>query len=512
MQELSELVRILSARRSRTIKLFIEEEEAPDSFYLRLYEGIRSGEYTTDEGAAAALYDAEPGDNRYQILKSRLKSRLYPLLFFLDIRQPAHSAVQEAEYRSLLDMVEATILLRTGGRQLGIKIIQKLLVTAQRYGLTRMEVESLKMLRSHYAVSGLMPHYERYNNLLQQALELLDREYKAEELLDNLTIHFVHSTAHKPDLYGVAGSMIDDIEALRSRGSTRTIEELYYRIKAYAHQVRLEYDKALEVCSQAQLYFKENPLFASAPLMGGIALIHAECCLHLGRYDEGKQFAQACLSYLPLYSNNWMLAHTPYFLLAMHSEDFALADQVLSTITQQPRFVHNQNPARIALWKIFEGYLMYCFHSGWAQFSTAELPQGTPRFRLSRLLNEVQSISRDKSGTNCSVLVLQVLWLLEERKYEEIDRMSDALTNYAKRYLRSDSCRRSLLFIRMVLAMCRSGFERKGTQKRAAKYTNELRSLHPLFFKGMSSAERRLDSLEVLPYEKLWEHMLARLQ
>lgn len=503
MQELSELIRVLSAKRSGSLKLFIEEQEPPDSLYLRLYNGVKDGSYTSDETAAFDLYSVEPAENRYQILKSRLKNRLYPLLFFLDIRRPKSPPLQEAEYTSLLEMVKAWILVRLGSRTLAIRLAQKTLVTAEQYGLTRIEADCLKLMRNHYAVIGSVKQYDRCNEKLHRALERLQLEYEAEELCDKLSIRFVLSTAHQPDMYNLAGTMIEKIEQIRQQCDSRKINELYFRTKNYAHQIRLEYDKAVSVSTDALKYFEEHSHSAGPALSGRFLISRAESYLHLGKYKEGKQDARDSLSYFPSGSNNWMLAHIPHFLLAMHSEDFELALLLLHSVTSHPRFQTSQSRARIALWKVFEGYVRYCLYSGWAQLATSP---DLPTFRLYKMLNEVQSVSRDKSGANCSVLILEVLWLLEDRNFEQIDRLSDTLANYAKRHLRNSTSRRSLLFVRMIQVMIRTNYNTEKTRSKADRYFRQLKSLHPSMIEGA------MDSLEVLPYEKLWEWMLQKLK
>jgi hypothetical protein len=119
-------------------------------------------------------------------------------------------------------------------------------------------------------------------------------------------------------------------------------------------------------------------------------------------------------------------------------------------------------------------------------------------------LNDVPIYSADKLGANISILILQALWLLEERSFDRLLKMQKTLENYINRYIKKEvEHERGGIFLRMLLALVRSDFRKELAQKKAARY---LEALQPK--PGVPSAS----SMEIYPYEQLWKLVLTKLQ
>src|SRR4028118_1142287 len=84
MDSLSELIRLVTKKRIKKVELFDESSRNKSSNYFKLFEGIHSGHYRSDQDAAKDIYDCDPSEKKYLILKTRLKQKLLNTLFFLD--------------------------------------------------------------------------------------------------------------------------------------------------------------------------------------------------------------------------------------------------------------------------------------------------------------------------------------------------------------------------------------------------------------------------------------------
>ncbi len=57
----------------------------------QLYNGVLNGKYKDDPVTAKGMYNASVYDQRFRMLKSRLRYKLYDLLYHIDFETPLHS-------------------------------------------------------------------------------------------------------------------------------------------------------------------------------------------------------------------------------------------------------------------------------------------------------------------------------------------------------------------------------------------------------------------------------------
>src|SRR5690606_8505239 len=133
------------------------------------------------------------------------------------------------------------------------------------------EVQCYQILREEAALMGNFKQYEQTNRRLSEAMDRLRLEQRAEELDDRLLMEFSNSTAHKPHLHDLAGEFIRELEELRRRCDTFTINRLYFRTRIVAYQARFEYTQALQVCDEAEEYYRLHPEFSSRLALAGLA-------------------------------------------------------------------------------------------------------------------------------------------------------------------------------------------------------------------------------------------------
>ena len=113
--------------------------------------------------------------------------------------------------------------------------------------------------------------------------------------------------------------------------------------------------------------------------------------------------------------------------------------------------------------------------------------------------------SKDKRGLNIPILVVQLLFMIAKKDYDQtIDRF-EAIKKYCSRYLKKDDNLRSNCFINMLLQIPSASFHKAGVERKAKKYWDRLQST-PLEFAKQSQ------EIEIMPYEDLWELILESLE
>ena len=119
-------------------------------------------------------------------------------------------------------------------------------------------------------------------------------------------------------------------------------------------------------------------------------------------------------------------------------------------------------------------------------------------FRIARFLNTVPKFSLDKKGLNIPILILQVLFFIQQKKYGEVSDRTEALNAYCYRYLRKDDTFRSNCFIKMLMVLPKAHFHKARVIRQADKYYQQL-------LKSNEIRNTKSSEIEPIPYEALWQ-------
>ena len=140
------------------------------------------------------------------------------------------------------------------------------------------------------------------------------------------------------------------------------------------------------------------------------------------------------------------------------------------------------------------------------QITPATSDKNFSTIRLGKFLNNVPSFAKDKHGMNIPVLVIQMAFLILQKKYDGAAERIDALNKYCDRYLKTNNPNfRCNCFIKMLVQIPISGFHRAGVERRAARYFDKLKTIEINF-------SNQAREVEVLPFEILWVLILGTLQ
>ena len=173
-------------------------------------------------------------------------------------------------------------------------------------------------------------------------------------------------------------------------------------------------------------------------------------------------------------------------------------------VINHPRFIYT-NEERKEKWKIFEAYINYIFETENLDRELLSYDPAKRKFRLLKFLNEVPNFTKDKKGYNVSILVIQIIYMLEKGEYTNIINRSEAMNVYCSRYLRKDDSYRSSLFLKMLLTLVKEDFGYERTKQMAHKYLRKMQE-------GDPEGNTTVNEWEIIPYEILWEKVLNRLK
>lgn len=501
MKKLKEIVRVVGRKRLKRIEVFNEGgKSSRNSLYYKLYKGIKDNRFNTDEEAARELFGCEPTDKKYLMLKSRVKARLMNTMFFLE--RPAsryHQALSDTQK----NLVNAKLLLSNGARSTGLALLRSTLSEAEKFHVTDIALDCLRYLRMQSAFLGKKCDYQKYNKRFKEVQIVLEGEWKAEEYYQMISMPYAKSYVVKEEHIQMVTQFVQEIKELMKTCNSYNIELYFHRLVIMKYQLSFEYKKMYLAAEDAGKFLYRFRESAPPVRYGELAFFKIIALMHLRDYKEGNRIAIEGLRMFTEGSTNWMIYLEYYFLLCMHTGNYGKAIEIYFQVNQHPRFEH-ADENRIEKWRIFGGFLNYMM--GNLENDKTKGLSTSSRFNIWKFLNEVPIYSKDKRGLNISILILQVLFLLDRQDYDGIISRAEALKVYCSRYLKQDEHFRSNCFLKMLLIMEKKDFDRVQTQKIAAKYFNKLKSTQLQYRSG------NLSTLEIIPYEKLWLSILNKLK
>jgi len=505
MEELKGLVDLVSKNKLKQLDLpNANGKHRPHSQIWELYEGLASGKFQEEEETAQYFFgDTEHQKAYFGRLKRKLQDRLTDLLFLIDINEPHYTSTQKAAYACYKDLTAAKILIGRGQRRLAVPLMEKVFKKARTFELTEITLETSRFLRTHYGtIEGKPQKFEEYNGYVHNYEKLLHAEMLAEEYYSRIAANFTKSRSTKVNVINEASEYAQKLrELIKTRKSYR-LYLLSYLVFVLQHEIANDYDKTLATCREA-LDFLEKQNTNTITSSGKYAFLYKMLASHiqLQNFTDGEATAHEILAITQEGSTNWYIALDYYLILAFHSGQFQKAYRIYHQAADHPNF-EKQYESHYETWRIYEAFLHYLISIGKVQPGSDDPHR---KFRTSKFLNEVPIYAKDKRGHNISILILQVLLLLQEERYPEIVDRIEPLKTYNERYLRKDdSTFRSNCFIKMLLELPKNAFHKAAVLRKAQRYRKRLSEV-PLNVANQSS------EVEIIPYEMLWDMILESL-
>ncbi|MBA3647546.1 MAG: hypothetical protein H0W62_03180 [Chitinophagales bacterium] len=493
MKVFKEMVTLVTKQRLGKVDLIDEKiTEDNNNLYHKLFQGIYDGTFSSDEEAARSIYQTSPGDKKYLMLKSRLKERLINSLFFLNYRKTTVSPYQQAVYTCNRNYFSAKILLTHGARTSAISMAKSTLTQSIKFDLNELVFLNAKMLRHHSGMMGLKKDFQRFDLIMKKAQNVLKAEGRAEFMYESLLIQFARSKTFKPEFAAKAREYYNQSKEFAKHYHTFHVQLIHYRIGLQYYQIIRDYRKTLTLCNRFEIFQKKHPNFHLDSREGEIALLKMVCCLFLREYKNGLQYAEDALKYYSQGSNNWFIVMENYFLLALHGMEFKQATSIYGAVTAHPRYQY-LSAEKLEKWKIFQAYLNYVS------------PDAKIEFKILKFLNEVPIYSKDKAGFYPAILIAQILYLMNRKDDDRLDKNMESLRIFSSRYLSVKTAPRTTLFIKRLRQIINQ-FQKVELNRQ--KFHSYLQNLKISDF----GPQGETDTMEIIPYENILHIITANLQ
>ena len=505
MEDIQEIISLLSKNKIKQLGLtgIRSGRKQQRSQIQKLFDGIESGIFQTEEDVAAFFFKNSPRKRQYaRRLLQKLRDRLYNTLFFIDLNQPRFNNIQRAYYQCHKDYATYKFLMGYNLFAASIPLGEEILHRSLKFGFPYLSMEIARNLMSQYSVSGKDEKKAReYQALMYEQLELYQAEINTEAYFQELAAHFSRSRSSKPEIAQTAIHYARKVEDYLRRFRTYRLILNGYRVLSMRYQIENDYENTIAVSKRALKVIENDPTLKTQTALVIFYFNILQSCIQLRRFEEGDSAAQKCLKLVPDGSHNWYFVLELHLMLAFHTNKFQRSYEILRMALQHPGYKKLPEPMR-EQWTVYKAYVQYLINIG--KISSAMGKEQVQSFRIGKFLNEVPNFSRDKRGVNISIIIIQILFLLLKREFGQVIDRVEALNMYRHRYLRRDDTFRSNCFIQMLLQLPAANFNRIAAVRRAQKFMEQLKEV-PI------ETARQGGEIEILPYETLWRFALQSL-
>ena len=498
MRILTELLRVVNANKVKCIEV-IGRVSPRESMSQKFYDELSGCQIRTDREVELVFRSRHPEKKNYAAFKKRFMERLINTVFFIDLKQPQYSDYQRAYYNCWKKLAAAKILLGKSATDPGINILETILKPAMRYEITELTVEICRILRLHYGSrEGDLVKFAKYNRIFKkyEMIQLLENE--AEEHFTWLTGKYINRKFDHWDIYEKGIKYYHRLVQEMEHHSSYRLQLVSRLIAVVAMRSIGEYDRVINICQDGLQFFqnRKDPSGQAARLFLHQILI---CFIQRRDFAAGQQVAKRLEPYLGEGSVNWFSCNHTMLLLALHTQNYQRALNRYLELTGHKQFKGLPQPL-LEKFRIDGAYIHYLKVT-----QNLQVPDRyNYRFRLGKFLNEVPIYSKDKRGMNVPILIIQILFHISNRQYNQaIDRM-EAIQKYCYRHLKKGHTFRSNCFIRMLLKIPAASFCRQRAENRAQPLLEKLTKHQP-------ATSGQNYEIEIVPYEDLWRLALDSL-
>ena len=496
IQVLKELSQVISKNKLRHINhesSFLKGELVYD-----LYSALLNKQHFSEEEIKQLLLTKSYSEQQYRISKSKLYKQLINCLFLIDTTHASYSDRERAYQECHKNFAAIKILIGKNSWNAAVNLCLKTLKHSRKYEFTELNRDICEFLRYYYGGQvGDVKQYKHYNDLFKKYSQTCADENLAVELYLEVIIHFINTKAKKEEVTKVLQASIDRLEQLSQETQTYKLRLCRMMLLFIQHSKQNDNQSLLAVVEREIDFFRHKDYVARTPLYAAYyqkMVSHAE----FGQYELAKVAASHCTEFIRPGNFNWFKFNEEYFKLFMYCQDYQGGYRLFLQVIED-KSLEYQADSVIEIWKIIHAYLSLLIDLEYV------VPTKKVRnFRVGKFLNDTPIFSKDKKGINISILIIQILTLIQQKRYSQTIDKIEAIEKYCYRHLYNDHTIRSFHFIKMLLCIPSASFHKAAVIRKAQPHQKRLKQV---------STRRKNTSyyVEIVPYEALWDMIISTL-
>ncbi len=503
MKNLLEVSRIVTKKKVRKIEILDESTlENANSKFSEFYAALMAGKFKNDRDAASLLYSCSPTDDKYRQLKSRFRKRLLNTLFFLDLSQPSAGSYDRAYFSCNKDWTLVKILIANEAHLTAEDLAKQILHTALKFKFADVIVNCARILRKYAAEAENEKDFEECDKHIKHYSDILDAEIRSEELYQRVLMKYRVPREEIPGLEEKIDVFCNALVGLSETYDSPVINYNMLMVWALRYEILQDFEAMLQVCDRAEKYIEQHPQYYQDDKLAAFRLKKMTAYLHLQDFKNGKINAEKSLQTFEESSDTWFKFLEFYLLLAMHTGNYINGYAILNRAKQDANFRKLDLETR-EKWKIYEVYLSYFIETETEEESAIK-EQMRKNFRISRFLNDQIIYPREQRIFTVHLVIAQVLFLLDKKNYVQATERIERLKSYTNKQLKKEEHFRMIQFNRLLQQLAKGEFSVANLAGEERFYEKLVDT--PFFYRGL------IQELEIVPFEKLWNHVLSKVK
>ena len=470
--------------------------------FLRL---VSNDSRLTEQEIITKLYGSPTVTHSYETLKSKALSLLLDLFLNSDIKDHIDSEATKGIFDTRKYQLLAALMERLGAQKQAISLARRALKLSRQFQLSSVTIDVLEVLRRNASLEGNQKLFKAYTTELENASALLVDEIRIRSLDYRIRLLFSRGAGPKFSLKKLFPNVLEETNRMAKSHPNHFIIQTYTdRVHYMVNQWDGNIEQSLIACQKAIAFLSENPLFAGNIRFGEFLIYELENYLLLRDYEQGIQTAIKCNQYIGTGTNTWFQYKEYHFRLAIQTENFSAAAEILSEVTSHRRF-ELQIPHQKERWHI---YALYVEYIQWVEKRNAGDSTTLSLLRHKKyrdIAYRFPNYRRDKQGFNIAIILLNILILIESHKYDSIVEQIESLDSYRIRYLRNSRTNQTAVLFRMLRVMVTQEFDPKAIQRRT-------KHLLPLLSVIRQSPHEMTEGLQILSPLWIWNRILTVLE
>ena len=412
MEDLKRLVRIISKRKQRQFPLLelksVNENSSKENVFFRY---IKKGIVNSDDDASKLIYGTKSDDDRFRMLKSRLKQKLLNHMFFLDFTENNQKVTNQYEQECIQQLHQAKMLLFTGEHKVAKSLVLKALTTAERCEFTKYSISSLEDLVRIYS-DNCQPHlFDGVVQKLEKARSLYQKESGAREHFYFIKMMVVKSVNSRKKNLENAAESIKKLEKLWEETHSYNIFEYLLKLVLLHKELTGDFKGIIHVLKEVESgKFKGQSLNKYRIENAQIVQSMSYAYFRAWDFKNGIDYVEQNIALFDEFGAEWFSLYEVYLHLAIYSKKYKLAIEVIDTV------IENKNFEKLSLedrgkWEIYNAYLQLFYLGNFYQLN----------FNFKNLIESIPAYDKDREGLNVAVIIFQFLYFIEQKDLEELE-------------------------------------------------------------------------------------------
>jgi len=495
MEDLKRLVRIISRRKQRQYPLLelksINENSSKENVFFRY---IKKEMVNSDDDASELIYGTKSDDDRFRMLKSRLKQKLLNHMFFLDFTDNNQRASNQYEQECIQQLHQAKMLLNTGENKIARSLVLKALTTAQRCEFSKYMISSLEELVKIYS-DNCQPHlFDETTDKLKEVRAIYKKEEEAREHFYYIKMMVVKSVNSRKKNLEKAAKSIGMLENLWIETKSFNVFEYLYQLTLLYKELTGDFKGIISFLQEIESG-KFNGLALNKYRLEKSHIVQSMAFAYFRAWDfeKGNTYLEDNINFFDESSSEWYKLYETYFLLTVYQKKYIISLDIIDRVFNNKTFEKQVYDDK-EKWKLFNAYLQLVYSGNFYMRSFSNL----------NILEDVPEYDKDKEGFNAAIIILQFLYFIEQRQLDELVKRRDELKGYMANHFKENFSYRSRTMYKLLNIVVESKLDLKTIQIKSRYLIKKLNENQVV---GNAYTE-----LEIVPYERLWDLVLNMLK